>query len=989
MHRPSFLVSLVLIGAVLGTRSLFAAAGRPSPDLAPAAHAPHVADIGATAITVATGSTYSFTVDTPEDKGLVVTTPTAGELVTEFALADGSAATFGVIGKSGAPKTDGPIEAGDQLVVTPANGMPAKTYALALKPLALAGQLRLEHDRVTVGTTRDITLLFTAGQRTPDATVKLFVPPGIQPTLDNTSVNVIGRGEVTLRGLPQQSIGRAGSAYSYSKVGEAAIEPTADGGAVITLQHLDLRPANGTDVKLVIHGVKLTKPGFYAFRASYTTTKPEALSSAGAGTEAAALSAVATISDFARVTDRSMPYRETATTYTTVDVTWSQDDAARVAVEQSLDEGKTWTPVAAKIEARHASIAGLAPDKKYLFRLTVAAGPHRGPSNVAAFYSGKIDVKSLGAVGDGKADDTDKINAAIAYLASLGGGTLRFTDGVYNVRTVHLASNVFLYLDAGATISALKGADAPERTWFSDHKYRSGLSPTDAGPYADPDNWLTKQDVGHQYFHNAMFVGERLDNVKIIGTGRITGAGNIVTSDSVMKNEPSNRADKMFALKLCTNLEIGGRSRPEDMWYDEQKDEPCYLAPDGSKISDISNMLHLDRGGHFVLLATGTDGINVHDTYIGKHATSNSRDIYDFMACNDVTATNIYCKMTSDDIVKPGSDCSLGFTRPAKHFRVRNIVGDTNCNLFQIGSETADDIMDACVDNIYVLGGNKAGFSISTNDGAHVKDVHLNCGETGPIRMRSKMLRAHTPFFISISNRGRVLGATVARFKFTENGKAHDELLNTNIDIGQVENIILNGVDVSEMYQGSSFRGGRWKAYDGTQAKQAPIVAGYKLPDSDVVQGGLTFKLPNGQHTGYIRHIVFNDIHFLAKGGNPAKDTDRQPPELGVGQYNASNLGVLPTYGFYGRHVQGLTVTNCSFNYEKRDSTPAMYLDDVIGAKIGGVKLVRAEDQPAAIKVIGSRGIAVENVTVFTDQWDNAPVALPAATNISADVTVK
>lgn len=60
---------------------------------------------------------------------------------------------------------------------------------------------------------------------------------------------------------------------------------------------------------------------------------------------------------------------------------------------------------------------------------------------------------------------------------------------------------------------------------------------------------------------------------------------------------------------------------------------------------------------------------------------------------------------------------------------VRNIVGDTNCNLFQIGSETADDIQDLYVDNIYVLGANKAGFSISTNDGGHIKNVYLNSGK--------------------------------------------------------------------------------------------------------------------------------------------------------------------------------------------------------------------------------------------------------------------
>src|SRR5205085_4942912 len=164
----------------------------------------------------------------------------------------------------------------------------------------------------------------------------------------------------------------------------------------------------------------------------------------------------------------------------------------------------------------------------------------------------------------------------------------------------------------------------------------------------------------------------------------------------------------------------------------------------------------------------------------GKNSVSNARDIYDFMACNNVTVTNIFSKASSDDIVKPGSDCSLGFTRPAHKFRVRNIIGDTNCNLFQVGSETADDITDACVDNIYVLGANKAGFSISTNDGGHVKDIHINCVHTGKLHSRSKMFRTTTPFFISISNLGRILGATASRFKFDENGVKHDELLVTN-----------------------------------------------------------------------------------------------------------------------------------------------------------------------------------------------------------------
>jgi polygalacturonase len=959
--------------------------------ITPAPDATHVVEISGDTVTIARGRTYSFTVDTPEDQGLISTAPSAKDLLAQFASPDGSAQSYRITGQDGAEKTTGLIEAGDHLIVIAADGQTTKSYALQLKPAALSGRLRLKHDTITTNTPRDLTVYFTAGQRSPDATVRLWLPAGIEVTLDNTTVNVIGRGAVKLRDLPTQSIGRVGSAYSYAKVGEVAIAKSADGGgSIVTFQHLDLRPANGADLAIVIGGVKLAHPGAYAFKADYTTSQPEILTSAGVGAETATLTAVPTISDFARVIDRSLRYRETPETYTSVNFTWTAGPGTTaVRLMHSLDAGQTWTRATATIdpEKSTARIAGLAPNQLHQFRLQIESGENQGASNVVQFYSGKMDLKSFGVTGGGQQDDTEKINAAIAHLARLGGGTLLFSAGTYRVRTVHLQSNVYLYVDRGATIAALKGADAPESTWFSDRKYRSGLSPTDFGPYENPENWLTKQDVGHHYFHNAMFCGERLDNVKIIGPGRITGDGNLVTGDNVMRNAPGNRADKMFVLKLCTNLEIGGVTRDDDLWYDPAKDEPYYLAPGGGRDFDVANQLQIDRGGHFVLLATGTDGINVHDTYLGRHASGNSRDIYDFMECNDVAATNIYCKVTSDDIVKPGSDCALGFTRPAQHYRVRNIIGDTNCNLFQIGSETADDIQDLHVDNIYVTGANKAGFSISTNDGAHVKDVYLNSGATGPLHSRSQMRRTQSPFFISISNRGRVLGATVARFKFDENGKAHDEFLNTNINLGVVENIFLNGVDVSEIYGGSSYGNKpRWAPYDGKQRKAAPIIAGYKLPDAAVVQGGLTFKLPNGKHTGYIKNVVFTDVHFLAKGGNPATDAARRPPELGVGKYNVADLGVLPAYGLYARHVEGLTLTNCSFNYEKRDSTPPLLLDDVVGAKLRDVKMVRAADQPVLIRMKGSRDVTVEKAVYFEDVWGASPTELPAVKNTAEDV---
>ena len=946
-----------------------------------AQHSPHVAFIKKDSIVLVSGSTMMFTVDTPEDQGLVKTGLLVEQLAEEIRSADGSAQKYSLFDKAGNVKQKGLIQTGDRLIVTPQNGTISKSYAIKVEPMALKGRLLLQNTFITVNGEKELILYYTAGQRSPDATVKIYLPQGIHVTMDNTTVNVIGRGDVKLSGLASQSIGRTGTNYSYTRVGHVSISKEGD-GTLLTFKNLDLRPANGPDLKIVISNVQLSKVGNYTIRAIYSTSKPEVLTSAGTGSETATLTAVSTISDFERIVDKGLQYKELAESYTSANFKWTAAlHASNIQVLQSLDKGKSWAPASAIIDTKHSSatISGLKPNKLYTFKLSIKNGINKGLSNPAHFYSGKMDVKSFGIAGDEKVDCTQKLNEAIDYLSQLGGGTLLFSKGVYSVRTVHLKSNVYLYIDKEATIKALRGTDAPEATWFSDKKYRSGLSPTDTGPYADPENYLTKQDVGHHYFRNAMFFGERLDNIKIIGNGRITGNGNLVTGDKVMNNAPDNRADKMFSLKLCTNVEIGGIYRPEDLWYDPAKDEPYYIKKDGSKIGDTDNMLHIDRAGHFVLLATGTDNINVHNTYFGKSNSSNARDIYDFMACNNVMATNIYSKVSSDDIVKPGSDCSLGFTRPASHYMVRNIIGDTNCNLFQIGSETADDIMDVHVDNIYVLGANKAGFSISTNDGGHIKDIHLNCGHTGSIHSRSKMLRTATPFFISISNRGRILGANVGKYAFTEHGEKHNELLVKNVNIGQVENIILNGIDISEVYGGSSFGAAdiRWKQYDGSQKRSSPIIAGYKLPDSEAVEGGLDFKLPNGKHTGYIQNVSFNDVHVLVKGGNPRSDIEKTPPELGVGQYNASNLKVQPSYGLWARHVAGLKINASSFNYEKRDSRYALFLDDVIGAEISSVKMVRAKDINSLVSLKNSSKVLIENSFYYADEWGKELAPLP------------
>ena len=496
------------------------------------------------------GTTYRYTVDTAENEGLVSTLPSVAELKEQ--LVRSGSGVFRLFTSKGQEKTKGMPASGDYL-----QGTAKKRLPIGVRKGALPPMVELDRSAFTVKTAGTLTLDFYAGQRSPMTTVTIRIPEGIDVTLDNTTVNIIGRGEVLLRDLPKQSIGRTGTNYSYKKVGDVEIRREEKKGTLLLFKDLDFRPSNGPDIRLCFRGVVVPAIGNYTFEANYVTSQPEQFHSPVA---TATLEGVTTVADLTRNTLCAFTYKKDWD-LSFCSFHWTAPcNAESVTLLQSEDKGKTWIPVRGEIlpDDDFTTAGRLQPNQLYAFKLLVKGGDNPGESNVVWFYSGLQDIKTTGVKGDGVSDDTEAINKAIQEMNELGGGILQFTAGTYNVRTVHLLSNVWLHLDADAVIQGLPGGDAPETTWFSDRAYRSGLSPTDPRPYADPENYLTKQDVGHTFFRNAMFFGERIDNVKIVGTGRITGNGSLVTSDKVMNNAPDKRCDKMFSLKLCTNIEIGG-----------------------------------------------------------------------------------------------------------------------------------------------------------------------------------------------------------------------------------------------------------------------------------------------------------------------------------------------------------------------------------------------------------------------------------------------
>ncbi len=121
-------------------------------------------------------------------------------------------------------KTEGSFESGDYIEKINTKTEKKQKRKIGLERAALKGTLLLNTPRMTASSENDIILSFYAGQRSPMAEVIITIPKGIRVTKENTFINVIGRGEVSLKELPKQSVGRTGTNYSYSQVGNVEIK---------------------------------------------------------------------------------------------------------------------------------------------------------------------------------------------------------------------------------------------------------------------------------------------------------------------------------------------------------------------------------------------------------------------------------------------------------------------------------------------------------------------------------------------------------------------------------------------------------------------------------------------------------------------------------------------------------------------------------------------------------------------------------------------
>jgi polygalacturonase len=279
-----------------------------------------------------------------------------------------------------------------------------------------------------------------------------------------------------------------------------------------------------------------------------------------------------------------------------------------------------------------------------VWALLLIAGPQPlVSSSQRAVDTAFCSVKTFGAAGDGRTLDTSAINKAIESAAAAGGGTVYFPAGNYLSISIHLKSNIALYLDQGATIIAANGSN--------DIKYDS----------PEPNEWDKYQDFGHSHWHNSLIWGENLTNVSILGPGMIWGKG-LVRSGGQSRTQQQN--DALSAARANEPKTAFGYPNPRDAVEPGWANKSTSLKLCRNVIIRDISILH---GGHFAILATGVDNLTIDNVKIDTN-----RDGIDIDACRNVRISNCTVNSPFDDGICPKSSFALGYARATENVTVTN-----------------------------------------------------------------------------------------------------------------------------------------------------------------------------------------------------------------------------------------------------------------------------------------------------------------------------
>ena len=313
------------------------------------------------------------------------------------------------------------------------------------------------------------------------------------------------------------------------------------------------------------------------------------------------------------------------------------------------------------------------------------------------------------------------------------------------------------------------------------------------------------------------------------------------------------------------------------------------------------NDLQLRNSAFWMQHYLACKNVRLSNLNIYNHSNRNN-DMVDIDGCSDVIISN--CIGDTDD---DGITLKSTSGRITKDIVISDCVVSSHCNAIKMGTESHGGFKNITINNCvikpsltdFIFSGKKEG------SGGLLLEI-VDGGSMDGINVSNIVVNGtSTPLFIKLGNRAR----------------KYDPAMQTP-EIGEIKNISISNFTANG--------GGKF---------------------SSSISG-----LPNHP----VKNILLSNIRINSIGGFSSIQPMPKIEEVENAYPEGSMFGELPAYGFFLRHVENLNINNVQLLFEKPDTRPAIYAEDMKGFTITNLSAMTTDDSPELLYMKNIKNTVVQ-----------------------------
>ncbi|MDN5212754.1 glycosyl hydrolase family 28 protein [Fulvivirgaceae bacterium BMA12] len=282
-----------------------------------------------------------------------------------------------------------------------------------------------------------------------------------------------------------------------------------------------------------------------------------------------------------------------------------------------------------------------------------------------------------------------------------------------------------------------------------------------------------------------------------------------------------------------------------------------------------------------------------------------NNDGLDLVDCTNVVVEDCDIISEDDGICLKSHDSS----RICENIVIRNCKVSSGSSAFKLGTASHGGFKNIRVDNLYIYDTFRSAIALMVVDGGYMKDVEIS---------NVTVKNSSGSFFIDIGHR------------------------NQKADIGTIENIRLNNIDMEVNLDGKNINYHRPNFHFPPRGERpAP-----HNPYPSTISG-----LPGHP----IKNISFTDVTVKYFGGGKKQVAHISTDSLFQVPYNEKKypefhmFGELPASAFFVRNVEGIQFKNLNITYLEPDYRPAFIFDKVRDLTINELAVTNIENLPLVV----------------------------------------